>query len=594
MLMILTVVSDVCGEKETFEHYNEASIMKSGKWEPSPQAPAHICSRCYSRSNSCTATIIIASGSMGSTWLGQLLHLHPCTSSFRLRYKTGTDGKFRGFASVQQLASIFDDNEVFGANDLWERGPRGVIISLKQVEQLRKNQPKLRKINLPITLKRDGIRIIVLTRDPFFWAVSKAKKRSMLGADGSKLAETIGCNNRHQRGSDSCKNINESFRFSVVPPDFEAIVRENEIEQRVSLRLGKWLASIFQPDRESSQVYSHKNVKRQRSENLVRQESSHMIRSRKQRAGFKIVRYEDLLCRSKTQHDVGALTPELLRWIGVGKCTNMSIRAGIRTGEFQLSVKSSPENPLRAIINLDELKAWAASRSKFDNSSKTHIYSFRSTTAAEKGAIGFSRHVAKVNKSLSQLSFKSFEMLLSNRTSISSQIELSQNCKTKASLSDNDSGRNDRSVKRNIKNVHEASGLRLISANKMQKTSRGKAHGNHSQSSPTNIFPISRQQGTGQLHARFSSIPEGGYGAFRPSNGKQFSPGGNDGSPAIVYTKSMLNIPMTGRENAPFHKLRPHRGHEEKRTEHKHKANADSYSKKYKNRKQEQGENPRK
>ena len=450
MWMILTAVSDVYGEKETFER-NKTSGTKIGKWEPSPQAPAHICSRCYSRSNSCTATIIIASGSMGSTWLGRLLHLHPCTSSFRLRYKTGTDGKFRGFASVQQLASIFDDNEVFGANDLWERGPRGVIISSKQVEQLQKNKPKLRKINLPITLKRDGIRIIVLTRDPFFWAVSKAKKRSMLGADGNKLAETIGCKNRHQRGSDSCKSINESYRFSVVPPDFEAIVRENEVEQRASLRLGKWLASIFQPDRESSQVYSHKNVKRQRSENFNRQESSPMVRSRKQRATFKIVRYEDLLCRSKTEHDIGALTPELLRWIGVGKCTNITIRARGQTGVFQPSVKSSPENPLSAIINVDELKAWAASRSKFDNSSKTHMYSLRSTTAAEKGAIGFSRHPAKVNKSLFQHSFRSFEMLLSNRTSISSQIELSENCKTKESLSDNDSGRDDRSLQRKIK-----------------------------------------------------------------------------------------------------------------------------------------------
>ena len=148
--------------------------------------------------------------------------------------------------------------------------------------------------------------------------------------------------------------------------------------------------------------------------------------------------------------------------------------------------------------------------------------------------------------------------------------------------------------KEKLNNVHEASGLRLISTNEMQKISRGKAQRNHSESSLSNIFPISRQQGTGQLPARFASIPEGGYGAFKPSNGKQFSPGGNDGSPAIVYTKHILKNSMSGRGNVPYHKLRPHQGHEEKRTEHKHKANAATQISKYTNGKKKQGENPRK
>ncbi len=118
--VILIVVSSGTGEVRTPEKINVGDIKKSrrrSKWEPSPQAPPDICSRCLPNVNSRTASLIIASGSMGSTWLGQLLHFHPCTNSFRLRHNIKMDGKFRSFNSLQELASIFSDESFISEDE---------------------------------------------------------------------------------------------------------------------------------------------------------------------------------------------------------------------------------------------------------------------------------------------------------------------------------------------------------------------------------------------------------------------------------------------------------------------------------------------
>lgn len=433
--VILILVRYGTGEVRTSEKIKVGDIKKSrrrSKWEPSPQAPSDICSRCLPDVNSRSASLIIASGSMGSTWLGQLLHFHPCTNSFRLRHNIKMDGKFRGFNSLQELASIFSDEPVIRENEKWERGPRGVIVSLKEIEHLQKSKPRLRHVNLPPSLKREGIRIIVLTRDPFFWAVSKAKKRSILGPDGSKIAKTLDCKNRHQRGGDSCKGINESYSFSVVPREFFAIVRENEIEQKSALRAGKWLASIFRPDEES------------------------------RRKSMRVVRYEDLLCRSKTNQGVDVLPPELLKWIGLTKCGNMTKTLEVLTEDIKASIKTSPENPVHSIKNLKELKGWAVSKSKEGDRSESDFHSRRrSASPGESGTADFSTEILGDSKLNSHSYFESFDALLSNRSSIHSQVQLSKNCKMWSSLSDFN-GHDKREIYKKEKKVHrEGNGIVL-------------------------------------------------------------------------------------------------------------------------------------
>jgi hypothetical protein len=432
IFLFTTVVFASCcaDDRETRRSLSSAAsgLKNRYEWEPSPQAPSEACGSCSTMAGSGEieagraesgshadveggriATIVIASGSTGGTWLGQLLHLHPCTNSFRLKFRTNEDGKFRGFDSLQRLASVFYDMQPAtasaAAHNAWEFGPRGVVVSAQQIQLLKQHSSE-QMLHLPPYLKEHGIRVVLLTRDPLFWAVSRAKKRSLLGPDGVKVAKAIGCENRHQRGGDDCRAINATFRFRVSPGNFHEIFEENEKEQRMMTRLAEWLGTTFRPGGLRSEKHGggkkgHHVGKVSRLKGKRKggggggggAKAHHDAPSHGHRPLYKIVRYEDLLCRSESSQGQDVLPPDLLDWIGLGNCGRLQSPT-VGAPLSPSSVKSSPDNPLSAVANLREVLQWAR---------------------------------AKAAKDKDQ-AFEDFRVHIKNRTKLASQTELSTTC----------------------------------------------------------------------------------------------------------------------------------------------------------------------
>ena len=236
-----------------------------------------------------------------------------------------------------------------------KQGVQGMIVPYGQLKELKLSAHTDTRVNLPESLRDDGVQVAIMTRNVFFWALSKAKKRHLKNdvresrarkykrsqpfhatyAD-EKADEGVGidrCENWNQRGSSKCQAADSAYRFSISPKELADIVEEIEEEERDLHRLAVWVSALF------------------RGEKL--QKSS----------AYKVIRYEDVLCASDTLGN-GALPLQLLSMLGMRNCSSLEAKLAHFIGR-QATVrvsKSSPANPCSALTNIGELRSWSSQK----------------------------------------------------------------------------------------------------------------------------------------------------------------------------------------------------------------------------------------
>ena len=202
-----------------------------------------------------------------------------------------------------------------------------MIVPFGQLKALKDNRLKEERLILPPSLEATGVQVVIMTRNSFFWAISKAKKRVLKGiVTKNRIAD---CENWNQRGSNECPMADSTYKFRVSPKRLSKIIIENRKEEKALHALAEWVSNLL-----------NKGARREEP--------------------YHVLRYEDLLCASDIYGE-GALPPKLSSKIGLGNCSlyTRDFSAISDAHKRVRTQKSSPSNPCDAVKNIEELRSWA-------------------------------------------------------------------------------------------------------------------------------------------------------------------------------------------------------------------------------------------
>ena len=264
-------------------------------------------------------TILLASGSMGSTWLGQILDADPCSVSFipkttkkgKEQLKTHPDGKFRPTSTAQLTEELKWSNAALGS----EKSALGIMLS--SLSKWPKSTTALKNVKTPTS---EPIHILLLEREPFFRALSQYKK--------NVLRKEQFCANVNQRGSTGCRRIPDSF--TIKPEELDHYYREAVKESKSFSATGRNLAKSLRsnPSKLSART------------------------DRSEPSNFLVVNYGELLCSSE-RIQTNTLPGNLRTFVGLGPGCKPELLGSVT------AVKSSPKTIANGIKNMDELRDWA-------------------------------------------------------------------------------------------------------------------------------------------------------------------------------------------------------------------------------------------
>jgi len=232
------------------------------------------------------ASIVLADGATGSTWLGQMLDHHRCSSSFVVQ-SARLDGKVF-INDIGELSALLTKNRRAisghsgggGVSDLQGSGTtnaRSFAAELRgnndtaahassphyQQQQQQQQQPGGRGYGLVVAWQSvekmlrqhhagggnrgkgptlPPLNVVVLLRDPFFWVLSQQKKLALRRDQAShKLASQVGgaasCVNIHQRGTRLCP-ISSAYTFALDPRVLDLRLREFEARTQLMRSVG--------------------------------------------------------------------------------------------------------------------------------------------------------------------------------------------------------------------------------------------------------------------------------------------------------------------------------------------------------------------
>ena len=372
------------------------------------------------------ATLVIAGSCFGSTWLGQLLDAHPCAVGFIDRGGAGrwADGKFRRAPAARLIADLS-----FGARGL-DAGPagalancsaRGLMLTPDEARRLglapplpaastaasaprvtlqengdasgrhvsdassstsSANESLLARLRAIAQRERHPVRVLALTRVPFYVALSRVKKHALAGrAD---------CANLNQRGRPGlCAGINASTTVVLDPValDRAVTVAERDVAdvRAVARAIGAALSHPIPGAEEESGGHvgedGHDTTARpppatgMEAPSATTREVHHRRGTRRRRMASRIggplsvdneadsgapseeLGYSELLSS-------GTVPLRVLGFVGLGSsavCAAVPrVKAGGEGGVT--STKSSPREPLDAVSNRAELLSWAEAR----------------------------------------------------------------------------------------------------------------------------------------------------------------------------------------------------------------------------------------
>ena len=254
---------------------------------------------------------------------------------------------------MQALADALDWEETEGSGD---SRVKGVIVPYGQLLAMYEGKPSA-EVALPRSLKDGGVQVAIMTRNSFFWSLSKAKKRYLKSeikeskieaakattapiTDASSQAGAASkvndCENWNQRGSSACQAADSHYMFKVPPKTLLDIIKETESEEKNLHVLARWAAGLFQGAKQ------------------------------KHPGAYHVIRYEDVLCASPTP-ETGSLPPKLNKLLGMGNCSHYDsvLPANVRKRERPRIEKSSPSNPASALLNKGQLQAYANKTKQF-------------------------------------------------------------------------------------------------------------------------------------------------------------------------------------------------------------------------------------
>lgn len=257
--------------------------------------------------------IIVADEDSGSTWLSQLLQNNPCAASF-IPNNQLPDGKFRPH-SIDELYKTIGRLRVKSKKEKKSAGfvltPEDLAFFTHAIGNLRHSR---------------AIRILTLTREPFFVGLSGLKKKRLRFATEHGKVRILfekfifelyhpfpfkaNCNNPNQRGSADCP-INASFTFECKPRDLKNAIGLEERKQTALKSTANKAAKIFKIG------------------NIVHN-----------------LRYRDLLC-SQYSLGPGSLPLDAAHFLGFD--------ASCPTQTGLTAVKTSPPNPSKALRNFEAI-----------------------------------------------------------------------------------------------------------------------------------------------------------------------------------------------------------------------------------------------
>lgn len=203
------------------------------------------------------ATVILADGSSGSTWLGQLLHNHPCSGGYVVD-SARLDGKVFIDSLGEMSSMLLRNKRTRAAAGSAGGAAYGLVVPWQAMDKLLKHKrtgPGSGRSPDRNTSSADGaftllgpsfpplprFTVVVLLRDPFFWVLSQEKKLSLRDAQGRPGSDsngaTVQCTNIHQRGSSLCP-VTAAYRFAVDPGVLDLRIREFEAKIELMRSVG--------------------------------------------------------------------------------------------------------------------------------------------------------------------------------------------------------------------------------------------------------------------------------------------------------------------------------------------------------------------
>jgi len=200
---------------------------------------AHRSTNCPCECPEGRAVLVVADSNSGSTWLGQILHRHPCSSSF-IPPGQMPDGKFRP-KDAEELTMM-----LWGMGRAAKGRSYGVILSPQYLARLLPEVLKAKRRGQPSShaLASHPVHVLVLVREPVFQAISFLKKAELLR---EKRSDGVECENVNQRGGRDCSAAAQ-VTISPKPRDLQRVVDVAKVTHAHALQHAFRVSEAFDGD----------------------------------------------------------------------------------------------------------------------------------------------------------------------------------------------------------------------------------------------------------------------------------------------------------------------------------------------------------
>jgi len=283
----------------TFGNGSTGVVDANETTAPITQQPAGTCGCAGHQS-----VLVIVDSNMGSTWLGQLLHSHPCAHSF-VPPGQRDDGHFRDPKYAGLVNQMKSQAKAAGGKS------HGLMVPWNFLETYKGAMEKAPQAASYGAAQ--GPKILLMTREPIFQAISLLKKTALVKM---KRAHEINCRNVNQRGDGTC-DVAMSLHISPSFVELEGV---------------------------TNTIAEHAKKKR-----LLARNAAELLRLNRVTGGappnFLELSYADLVCAQKMVGK-GFLPPHVAEFLGLGTvCPTLLLSA-------HSSHKSSPGNSASSLSNL--------------------------------------------------------------------------------------------------------------------------------------------------------------------------------------------------------------------------------------------------